>query len=77
MYLSKTTQKAQISCQHLLWKIQSIWMSLNILLLLLFKFIWLCQVLVVTLRIYYLLHVGSSSLTKDQTQVPCIGSMES
>ena len=26
---------------------------------------------------FYLQHVGSSSLTRDQTRVPCIGSLES
>lgn len=31
MHVSKTTQKAQISWQYLLWKIQSIWMGLSIL----------------------------------------------
>ena len=36
----------------------------------LFKIIWLCQVLVAACRI-------SSSLTRDQTQAPCNGSLES
>ena len=39
--------------------------------------IWPHQVLVATYRIFKLQHVGSSSLTKDQTWVPCIGRAES
>lgn len=41
----------------------------------LFKFIWLCQVLVEACRSFS--SCRSSSLTRDQTQDPCIGNMES
>ena len=40
-------------------------------------FIWLCCVLVVACGIFFLRHVGSSSLIRDQSQVSCIGSIES
>ena len=51
----------------------------------LFIFIWLCQVLVVgrgllscgTQTLSCDMHVGSSSLTRDRTRAPCIGSTES
>ena len=39
-------------------------------------FIWMLQVLVAARRIFTVA-VGSSLLTRDQTQAPCIGSMES
>ena len=43
-----------------------------------FFFFWLCWVLVVAHGIFSCgLHVGSSSLTRDWTQAPCIGSTES
>ena len=49
-----------------------------------YLFIWLCQVLLAACGIFNcsLLtlscsHVGSSSLTQDQTWAPCIGSSES
>ena len=44
-----------------------------------YLFIWLLRVLVVTQEIFgpYLWHVGSSSLTRNQTQALCIGSSES
>ena len=43
------------------------------------KIICLCQVFVAAYRIFFfkLWHVGSVSLTRDQTQAPCIRSMES
>ena len=41
-------------------------------------FIWLLQVLVVAGRLLSCgMHVGSSSLTSNRTQAPCIGSAES
>ena len=63
---------------------------LLLLLLLLLIFIWLHQVLVAILRIFDLCcsmwvlylqhtelqHMGTSSPTRDQTLVPCIGSTE-
>ena len=39
------------------------------------KFVWLCWVLVAACKLLW--NVGSSSLTRDWTQVPCIGNMES
>ena len=43
-----------------------------------YLFIWLYRVLVVAHRIFILLrHVGSSSLSRDQIQALCIGSVES
>ena len=48
-----------------------------------YLFIWLCQVLVASgifscsMWDLQLRHVGSSSLTRDQTWAPCIGSTES
>ena len=45
------------------------------------QLIRLCWVLVVVCGIFFfffrLWHVGSRSLTRDRTQVPCIGSAES
>ena len=50
----------------------------------LFLFIWLCLVLLAThgifdvaCRKFLVWHMGSSSLTKDQTWTPCIGNSES
>ena len=53
--------------------------------LFIYLFIWLCQILVATCGILSCdmqtlscsMHVGSSSLTRDWTQAPCIGSTES
>ena len=43
-----------------------------------YLFIWLLQALVAAHRIFSCgMHVGSSSLTRDQIQAPYIGSMES
>ena len=50
-----------------------------------YLFIWLCRVLVVACGLLSCgmrtlscgMHVGSSSLTRDGTQAPCIGSVES
>ena len=50
-----------------------------------YLFIWLCQVLVAACRIFSCgmrtpscgMHAGSSSLTRDRTQAPCTGSMDS
>ena len=61
-------------------------------LIFIYLFIWLCQVSVAAHRIYFscsmwspqlwhtgcqLWHVGSSSLTRDGTRAPCIGSVKS
>ena len=40
-------------------------------------FNYLCQVLVAACNTFELWHVGSSSLTRGQTCVPCAGNMES
>ena len=57
--------------------------SLNTYLFFTYLFIWLHWVLVVTCGIFWLWlvncwlqHVGSSSLTRDQTWAPCFGSAE-
>ena len=42
-----------------------------------YLFIWLCWVLVAARRIFYLWHVGSSSLARDWTRAPCIGNTQS
>ena len=38
---------------------------------------WLCQIIVAACDLLMLQHEGSSSLTRDQTQAPCIGNTES
>ena len=42
-----------------------------------YLFIWLCQVLAMSCRIFQFRYVGSSSLTRTRTQASCIGSVES
>ena len=53
--------------------------------LFIYLFIWLCWVLVAAYGLFSCgmrtlscgMHVGSSSLTRDRTQAPCIGCAES
>ena len=42
-----------------------------------YLFTWLCQIIVTACDLLVLHHEGSSSLARDQTQAPCIGSAES